>query len=45
MAGVYLAQWILRGNVTAAAWFTGDGKVDGWDEVYHDLDKISVTPI
>jgi len=47
MAGSLLAQWILRGNATAAEWFTGVGaKDDGYtDVVYKNLDSIKVTPI
>jgi len=47
VAASYLFNWVLRGNMTAAAWFT-DGtaaKADGWSFESQNLDKISVTPV
>jgi hypothetical protein len=45
--GAYLAQWLLRGNETAAAWFkAGGAKNAGFtDVVSKNLDSIKVTPI
>ena len=45
MAGVYLAQWLLRGNETASQWFKDTAKAEGWDVASHDLERIQVTPI
>lgn len=47
IAGTHLMQWLLRGNVTAKAWFTEDGwNSTGFvDAVYQNLDSITVTPI
>jgi len=44
---IQLAQWLLRGNQSAAAWFIGAGaKEDGFTDVVHrNLEKINVTPI
>ncbi len=43
------AEWTLRGNATAANFFTGTGagtaKGDAWDTVSASLDGIKVTPI
>jgi hypothetical protein len=41
-AATYFAQWLLQGNTTAGAWFTGDGpKTDGFNDVVHkSLDKV-----
>ena len=44
-AGVYLAQWLLRGNQFASTWFTSGAEAEGWSVVHHDLDKIQVFPI
>jgi hypothetical protein len=40
-------QWLLRGNVTAAKWFTdGTALEDGFvDQKFQNLNKIRVKPI
>ncbi|KXX79485.1 hypothetical protein MMYC01_205223 [Madurella mycetomatis] len=44
--GAHWVEWLLRGNSSASAYFTGDGATsDGWQVVHADLDKIQVTPI
>ncbi|KAK0617737.1 hypothetical protein B0T14DRAFT_498698 [Immersiella caudata] len=45
MAGVYLAQWLLRGNESASRWFVSGAKGEGWSVEHHDLDKIQVPAI
>lgn len=46
VAGSHWVQWVLRGNASASAFFTGNGaSTDGWQVVSADLDKIQVTPI
>lgn len=47
MVGTQILQWMLRGNESAKAWFTGEGpKTIGInDVVFKDLDNIKVTPI
>lgn len=47
IAATRLAQWLLRGNTTAAEWFTGPGaEAAGYtDVVFQNLDSIEVTPI
>jgi hypothetical protein len=43
VAGVRWLQWTLRGNATAAMFFTGAGATsDGWAVESKDLDKITV---
>jgi len=47
--GTAASQWVLwtlRGNATAANFFTGGGaKSDGWDVVSNGLDSLKVTPL
>ena len=46
IAASYWVRWLLRGDNSAAAYFTGSGaQNDGWTVQKADLDKISVTPI
>ncbi|KAF6793450.1 cellulose-binding family II [Colletotrichum sojae] len=47
VVGSQLVQWVLRGNESAKAWFTGDGPkaVGITDVVFRNLDSIKVTPI
>jgi len=46
VAGGYWLDWLLRGDVSAASFFTGAGaKNDGWSVESANLDKIVVTPI
>jgi hypothetical protein len=39
-------NWVLRGNKTAASWFTGnDAKAAGWTEIESkNIDKIMIPP-
>ncbi|KAK4124545.1 hypothetical protein N657DRAFT_644782 [Parathielavia appendiculata] len=44
--GAHWVQWILRGNVSAGEYLSGNGATsDGWSVVSADLDKIQVAPI
>ncbi|KAK0611306.1 hypothetical protein B0T14DRAFT_594434 [Immersiella caudata] len=49
VAGSNWAKWLLRGNVTAAAYFTGSGpgtaQGDGWATVSQTLDGIKVASL
>ncbi|KAL2072919.1 hypothetical protein VTL71DRAFT_10243 [Oculimacula yallundae] len=46
IAGGYWLDWLLRGDTSAASYFTGAGaKNDGWSVESANLDKIAVTPI
>jgi len=40
-------NWVLRGDATAAHWFTSATalEADGWDTVSKNLEKVQVTPI
>jgi len=43
------AKWLLRGNTTAATFFTGTGpgtaKGDGWNTVSESLDGVEVSSL
>ncbi|GKT50825.1 uncharacterized protein ColSpa_11006 [Colletotrichum spaethianum] len=47
MVGTQIMKWVLRGDESAKAWFTGDApKTIGFkDVVFKDLDNLQVTPI
>ncbi|WQF81095.1 Putative alpha/Beta hydrolase [Colletotrichum destructivum] len=47
VVGTKILEWVLRGDESAKAWFTGDGaKTAGvLNVVFKDLDGIKVTPI
>jgi len=46
VAAARFFQWTLRGNATAAAFFTGqEAKEAGWTVESKNLDAIEVTPI
>lgn len=46
VAAAHWVRWLLRGDGSAAAYFTAGGaQRDGWQVVSADLDKIRVTPI
>lgn len=41
-----MAQWLLRGDTSAAQWFKGGSAANGYTDVESkNLDSISVTPI
>ena len=47
-AAVHWAQWFLRGNTTAATYFTDNAEAThaGWTGISsQNLDKIAITPI
>ncbi len=47
-AAVHWAQWLLRGNTTAATYFTANAEATqaGWTGISsQNLDKITTTPI
>ncbi|KAK1635521.1 hypothetical protein BDP81DRAFT_490192 [Colletotrichum phormii] len=47
IVGSKILQWVLRGDESAKAWFSGDGpsSIGIKDVVYKNLDSIEVTPI
>jgi hypothetical protein len=46
IAGVRWLEWLLRGNLTSATFFTANGSsTDGWSVESKDLASIKVTPI
>ncbi len=49
VAAVHWAQWLLRGNMTASAYFTGNGTAtaagDGWSTASGALDLIKVASL
>ena len=46
IAGARFFEWVLRGNATAASFFTGQGaRLAGWSVESKSLGGIQVTPI
>ena len=49
VAAAHWARWVLRGDQSAASWFTGNGtgtaRGDAWDVVYQSLNLLQVTPV
>ncbi|KAK1753025.1 hypothetical protein QBC47DRAFT_404387 [Echria macrotheca] len=49
VAAVHWARWLLRGDKSAATWFTGNGtgtaRGDGWSVAYQSLDLMKIDKI